>query len=860
MHIRTQFAFIRAIRAAAALAFACFALGSGNLQAAVGDVLRTVTVGAQALCAPSSGTSVALVQGTRVGLPQYPVLLVTTCFAAGGSASAKAKRATLYFLDPANGAVVKTVQTRSGTAAFAPGNGWAQVVLAANKGVLYGCGDEGSLYSIDYISTNTVTDGTLTQVTVKPAAATTCAGLAWDPSNSTIYQAAGATIYHFNPTGAALPNSAPASFPAPTNCTVSGLTAVGGLLLVACSNNGTVKRIDKTSGALLANDPSLTFPSTALADLECDAVTFGTAPFPSEVMGETAAVWSKRASSEHVTAYRMPAAFCGLPPKATALAPAACPADPKYVNPDGSPKDTDGDGLWDCWEDHARWSDGKPGLGFTDPAVRDLVLCVNVDTNGDGVPDTEQCVDPNVKDLLVEIDFMEDPGQLRSHRPDPLAILAVRNAFAAAPVDAPNGVRVHFFVDEAVPHANLLAFEPCTGPAVSGAAVYDTVKTNFFGSAAERSNINTVNAKIMAYRYMFFAHQLIGTTSSGCGEIVGDDSAVTLGNFGPADSTGHRRGTTDQQAGTVMHELGHNLGLEHGGGDKVNCKPNYLSVMSYSRQFADFITNRPLNYSSTANPTLNETTGLNETVGIGAISSFPSLEGARTVYSRPTASSVVVTLGVTTGTAIDWNGDGDVADGGAVSDVNKMVSAGCDGSGTLLVGHNDWEALSYNPRASLDFSSGAPDFESDKTPEQEQASFDEADRDANGFGDAFACGPTLTQPRQCLIDVKPNESPNIVNVGKDANIRVAILSNTDFDAPTAVIRNTLRLNDTLVRLNQGGEGACTAQKNGNLRDLVCQFDSTVLPVGTNYVIVEGQAMFGSEIRAFRARDIITVVK
>ena len=44
-----------------------------------------------------------------------------------------------------------------------------------------------------------------------------------------------------------------------------------------------------------------------------------------------------------------------------------------------------------------------------------------------------------------------------------------------------------------------------------------------------------------------------------------------------------------------MHELGHNLGLHHGGAAtaiigrtsndyQMNCKPNYLSVMSYARQ------------------------------------------------------------------------------------------------------------------------------------------------------------------------------------------------------------------------------------------------------------------------------------
>ena len=42
--------------------------------------------------------------------------------------------------------------------------------------------------------------------------------------------------------------------------------------------------------------------------------------------------------------------------------------------------------------------------------------------------------------------------------------------------------------------------------------------------------------------------------------------------------------------GTIMHELGHNLNLEHGGPgnpspDPINCKPNYISVMNYDNQF-----------------------------------------------------------------------------------------------------------------------------------------------------------------------------------------------------------------------------------------------------------------------------------
>lgn len=37
-------------------------------------------------------------------------------------------------------------------------------------------------------------------------------------------------------------------------------------------------------------------------------------------------------------------------------------------------------------------------------------------------------------------------------------------------------------------------------------------------------------------------------------------------------------------AGTLMHELGHNLNLDHGGSNAMNCKPNYLSVMNYNLQ------------------------------------------------------------------------------------------------------------------------------------------------------------------------------------------------------------------------------------------------------------------------------------
>ena len=56
--------------------------------------------------------------------------------------------------------------------------------------------------------------------------------------------------------------------------------------------------------------------------------------------------------------------------------------------------------------------------------------------------------------------------------------------------------------------------------------------------------------------------------SSGVGELLGNDFLVTLGGCGLSLSDSDRRNATiNFQAATVMHELGHNLGLRHGGDD-----------------------------------------------------------------------------------------------------------------------------------------------------------------------------------------------------------------------------------------------------------------------------------------------------
>src|SRR5262245_21237604 len=53
----------------------------------------------------------------------------------------------------------------------------------------------------------------------------------------------------------------------------------------------------------------------------------------------------------------------------------------------------------------------------------------------------------------------------------------------------------------------------------------------------------------------------------------------------PKVDCANRTGSAQEQAGTLMHEIGHNLGLGHAGLYRVpNCMPQHWSVMNYGYQ------------------------------------------------------------------------------------------------------------------------------------------------------------------------------------------------------------------------------------------------------------------------------------
>ena len=125
-------------------------------------------------------------------------------------------------------------------------------------------------------------------------------------------------------------------------------------------------------------------------------------------------------------------------------------------------------------------------------------------------------------------------------------------------------------------------------------------------------------------------------------------------------------------ANTIMHELGHNLNLRHGGNVDCNYKPNYNSVMNYRYQFPGVNTNCTipgsglLDYSRGTRLALNEN-ALNENLG---------------VCGSP---------------AIDFNGNS-IIESNVVFDLNSSdttQNSTCGGTLTTLTDYDDWGHVSF---------------------------------------------------------------------------------------------------------------------------------------------------------------------
>jgi hypothetical protein len=147
-----------------------------------------------------------------------------------------------------------------------------------------------------------------------------------------------------------------------------------------------------------------------------------------------------------------------------------------------------------------------------------------------------------------------------------------------------------------------------------------------------------------------------------------------------------------------MHELGHNLGLLHGGDELTEHKPNYFSVMNVEGSFGILVADAPgsintiglrVDYSNEALPTLDEAS-LDETSGLGGAASNTDiarvLECGVDLDNGPTGIRRIPATG-----PIDWNCNG-VIDGSPVSQLITLnhLEAGISHDFAVMRGFNDW--------------------------------------------------------------------------------------------------------------------------------------------------------------------------
>lgn len=346
--------------------------------------------------------------------------------------------------------------------------------------------------------------------------------------------------------------------------------------------------------------------------------------------------------------------------------------------------DSDGDGLTDFFEENFRLVEGEP-LAPLDPD--------NPDTDGDKFTDGQEVLphlpvpgtsagkgfvisvvngirraDPHVKDIFVEIDYMIGPGG-HTHRPAFTALKPLIDTFAA------HGINLH--LDVGIPSQNWgelfnLGNIDHEVPEVTPMRLGDSSWDDIYATHFDKSN-----------RFHVFHYCLIGHENSRGDRITGEAQLPGRNMF----LTLYLHPFDDFSVGiNLMHELGHNLNLCHGGdeachgqaaGGQWAYKPNYRSVMCYLYSQdgidtdGDAMPDGVIDYSDEVLDDLDER-DLNEHVGI-------------------------------VGLPIDWNCNAQIEASVRV-DLQCPDRAICECSGErrqLLRSFNDWENLKLfmNPPA-----------------------------------------------------------------------------------------------------------------------------------------------------------------
>lgn len=194
----------------------------------------------------------------------------------------------------------------------------------------------------------------------------------------------------------------------------------------------------------------------------------------------------------------------------------------------------------------------------------------------------------------------------------------------------------------------------------------------------------------------------------------GDGNDCDFGDIGVDEDGGFSLGSRGDNAGTFMHELGHLLNLEHGGGDSDNRKPNYPSVMNYR-----------LGWQSCNVPTSAAAAGI-----FPGGCTFSTTVLPPTVAGTLNEASLDECAGIDANAGwfgpMDWDGDGTLSgvtncqppnSTNVQADIN---SAG--GNSQMLAGFDDWANLIYAFQNDVTFVNGIADPVED---EQDAQTYDD---------------------------------------------------------------------------------------------------------------------------------------
>ena len=352
------------------------------------------------------------------------------------------------------------------------------------------------------------------------------------------------------------------------------------------------------------------------------------------------------------------------PDDATGADPADAPV------PAAGETDTDEDGLADSVETDTGVFVNVRNTG-TSPRLKDTDLdgvsdAVEIFGTKSGVNLRAMGASPVHRNIFLEYDWFDEAFECgaHNHRPTPEMLARIDAAFAAAPVKNPDrksGIK--------------LIHDYGQGAAFTGGTKIEVAKSIIEGdvTAADFRAFRDANFKanragifhwvLMGHHYRVVENGQEITDSSGNAEQPGTALMVTLGCENDLASV----------ANTLMHELGHNLGLAHGGdqltstGDDVNYKPNYNSVMNYRYQFEGVDTQCTASGDGTLENPLPGT-----------------LDYSRGKLASLDENALKETVGLCGGKALDWNKNQQIDTVDVSTDIND------DKVQSVLHDFDDW--------------------------------------------------------------------------------------------------------------------------------------------------------------------------